>query len=66
MSLRETVAVGSAVSLTIERTDALPVGLRGEVVRVERVPGEAEVAFDVGVRFLEPPEAKSLPVPATD
>ena len=60
VSLRETVAVGSAVSLTIERTDATPVGLRGEVVRVERVPGEAEPAFDVGVRFLDPSEAESL------
>jgi len=60
VSLRETVAVGSAVSLTIERTDAAPVDLRGEVVRVERVPGEAEPAFDVGVRFLDPPEAETL------
>jgi len=39
VSLREAVAVGSAVSLTIERADATPVGLRGEVVRIERVPG---------------------------
>ena len=60
VSLRETVAVGSAVSLTIERTDATPVDLRGEVVRVERVPGEAEPAFDVGVRFLDPSEAETL------
>jgi diguanylate cyclase (GGDEF)-like protein len=58
VSLRETVAVGSAVSLTIERTDAAPVGLRGEVVRVERVPGEADPAFDVGVRFVDAPETE--------
>jgi diguanylate cyclase (GGDEF)-like protein len=64
VSLREAVAVGSAVSLTIERADAGPVGLRGEVVRVERVPGEAEPAFDVGVRFLDP-EAGALLSPAT-
>jgi two-component system cell cycle response regulator len=60
VSLREAVSVGSAVSLTIERADANPVGLRGEVVRVERVPGEAEPAFDVGVRFLDLAEAGAL------
>jgi two-component system cell cycle response regulator len=60
VSLREAVPVGSAVSLTIERGDALPVGLQGEVVRVERVPGESEPAFDVGVRFAEPSETEGL------
>jgi Tfp pilus assembly protein PilZ len=66
VSLRETVAVGSAVSLTIERTDADPVALRGEVVRVERVPGESQPAFDVGVRFLDPPEGRSLVSPTSE
>jgi hypothetical protein len=28
--------------------------LHGEVVRVERVPGQAKGAYDVGVRFLGP------------
>jgi two-component system, cell cycle response regulator len=60
VSLRQAVAVGSAVSLTIERLDAAPVGLRGEVVRVERVPGETEPAFDVGVRFVDPPGTEAL------
>jgi diguanylate cyclase (GGDEF)-like protein len=60
VSLRQAVAVGSAVSLTIERTGAVPVGLRGEVVRVERVPGEKEPAYDVGVRFLVAGEAGVL------
>ena len=60
VSLREAVPLGSAVSLTIERTGGTPVGLRGEVVRVERVPGEIEPAFDVGVRFLDPTEAGPL------
>jgi hypothetical protein len=60
VSLREAVAVGSAVSLSIERADADPVGLHGEVVRVERVPGETDPAFDVGVRFLDPAEAETL------
>jgi diguanylate cyclase (GGDEF)-like protein len=64
VSLREAVSVGSAVSLIIERAEAKPVGLRGEVVRVERVPGEEDPAYDVGVRFLDPPsesEAGSSP-----
>ena len=53
--------LGSAVSLTIERAGGgTPVGLRGEVVRVERVPGEVEPAFDVGVRFLDPEQAVPL------
>jgi diguanylate cyclase (GGDEF)-like protein len=64
VSLRETVPVGSAVSLTIERAGSGPVGLRGEVVRVERVPGEEEPAFDVGVRFLDPSGADGLLEPA--
>jgi diguanylate cyclase (GGDEF)-like protein len=53
VNLREAVAVGSAVSLVIERPDTEPMDLRGEVVRVERVPGEAKPAYDVGVRFLD-------------
>jgi len=55
VSLRAAVAVGSAVRLRIESPGREPVGLSGEVVRVERVPGGAEPAYDVGVRFLEPP-----------
>jgi len=60
VSLREAVPLGSAVSLTIERVGGTPVGLRGQVVRVERVPGEIEPAFDVGVRFLDPGDAAPL------
>ena len=60
VSLREAVPLGSAVSLTIERVGGTPVGLRGQVVRVERVPGEIEPAFDVGVRFLDPGDATPL------
>jgi diguanylate cyclase (GGDEF)-like protein len=54
VSLREAVAVGSAVWLAIESSERGVVSLRGEVVRVERVPGAAGEAYDVGVRFLEP------------
>ena len=60
VSLREAVPLGSAVSLTIDRIGSTPVGLRGQVVRVERVPGEIEPAFDVGVRFLDPEDAAPL------
>jgi diguanylate cyclase (GGDEF)-like protein len=54
VSLRTAVAVGSSVRLLIESPDRERVGLSGEVVRVERVPGGGEPAYDVGVRFLEP------------
>ena len=57
VSLRETVAVGSAVSLTIERTDAAPVGLRGEVVAGRAVPGGGRP----GLR-----RRRALPGPARD
>ncbi len=60
VSLRTAVAVGSAVRLQIESPGREPVGLSGEVVRVERVPGGDEPAYDVGVRFLEPPAAPLL------
>jgi diguanylate cyclase (GGDEF)-like protein len=59
VSLREAVPVGSRVSLAIEVKDAAPLDRHGEVVRVERVPGEAEPLFDVGVRFLDPSEAEA-------
>jgi diguanylate cyclase (GGDEF)-like protein len=57
VSLREAVALGSAVRLSIESPEREPVGLRGEVVRVERVPGTGDAAYDVGVRFLGPDPA---------
>ena len=60
VSLREAVAVGSAVRRSIESPDRAPVGLLGEVVRVERVPGGEAAAYDVGVRFVEPDAAQRL------
>jgi diguanylate cyclase (GGDEF)-like protein len=53
-SLRRPVAVGSAVDVVIRPQGEPPLSLRGEVVHVERVPGESEGAFDVGVRFVDP------------
>jgi Tfp pilus assembly protein PilZ len=63
VSLRQEVPMGSTVSLVIEAPDAEPVGLRGEVVHLQRVPGEEESAFDVGVRFMDSvdPEAARSP-----
>jgi hypothetical protein len=61
VSLREPVPLGASVSLTIERPEGgAPFALRGEVMRVERVPGEIEPAYDVGVRFVDPDEAAPL------
>jgi diguanylate cyclase (GGDEF)-like protein len=51
VSLSGPVPVGSAVSLVIERAGAPPLDLRGEVVRVQRVRGQAEAGYDVGVCF---------------
>ncbi len=56
VSLREPVPLGSAVTIVIDHRGASTVDLRGEVVRVERVSGEA--AFDVGVRFVESRKAE--------
>jgi len=54
VSLREPVPIGAAVTLVIERTGAPSFDLRGQVVRVERVVGQTDAAYDVGVRFVEP------------
>jgi diguanylate cyclase (GGDEF)-like protein len=59
VSLRQEVPMGSAVQLVIEAPGAAAVGLRGEVIHVERVPGAETPAFDVGVRFLDPDEAET-------
>jgi diguanylate cyclase (GGDEF)-like protein len=56
VSLRQEVPMGSTVSLVIESPGAKPVDMRGEVVHLQPVPGAEQPAFDVGVRFVEPPE----------
>ena len=61
VSLRREVPMGSTVSLLIETPDAEPVGFRGEVVHLQPVPGEDEPVFDVGIRFVDPDEAKPRP-----
>jgi diguanylate cyclase (GGDEF)-like protein len=57
VSLHREVPMGSAVRLTIEAPGAEPMEMLGEVVHVQRVPGEEDPTFDVGVRFVAPPEA---------
>jgi len=59
VSLRHEVPMGSTVSLLIESPGAKPVGLRGEVVHLQQVPGEEEPVFDVGVRFVDPADAEA-------
>lgn len=60
VSLRHEVPMGSTVRLLIESPGAEPVGLRGEVVHLQQVPGEDEPAFDVGVRFVDPADAEAV------
>jgi diguanylate cyclase (GGDEF)-like protein len=60
--LKHPVAVGSAVSIVIRAEEAPSVGLRGEVVRVDRVPGDRRPAYEVGVRFLGGAQKSKPPI----
>jgi diguanylate cyclase (GGDEF)-like protein len=51
VTLRERVALGSNVTVAIERAGAPASILTGEVVRVDPVGGRSDAAFDVAVRF---------------
>jgi diguanylate cyclase (GGDEF)-like protein len=61
VSLQEPVAVGSPLDLTVRPRGGTPVGLRGEVVRIERRGVEGRVLYDLGLRFVEP-GGKPLPL----
>jgi diguanylate cyclase (GGDEF)-like protein len=50
VSLKQEVPVGSAVSLVIRPKNAPAVAVRGEVARVEKIPGRPP-HYDVGVRL---------------
>lgn len=63
MSLGGPVPLGSPVSVVIERPGSPAVELQGEVVRVERVPGQAAPAYDVGVRFVKTARPRPAPPP---
>jgi diguanylate cyclase (GGDEF)-like protein len=52
LSLREAVPVGSSVSIVLRSAGRATVGLRGEVVHVDRVRKGRTVRYEAGVRFL--------------
>lgn len=54
VSLRKPIPVGSHVSLVLRPPTEPPMGLRGEVVRVEAAGGRTSL-FEVGIRFLSDP-----------
>jgi diguanylate cyclase (GGDEF)-like protein len=61
VSLRRPVPVGSHVSLIVRPEDGSPMGLRGEVVRVDAVADGRTPRYDVGVRLLgDPDQAQAL------
>ncbi len=62
VSLPEPMAVGSPLDLTVRPRGGTPVGLRGEVVRVERRGDQGRVLYDLGLRFLVEPGGPSLPL----
>src|SRR5947208_2671283 len=51
VSIQEPMAVGSPLDLTVRPRGGTPVGLRGEVVRVEQRGVEGRVLYDLGLRF---------------
>jgi diguanylate cyclase (GGDEF)-like protein len=60
LSLRDRVPVGSQVSLEIRSGDGPAMGLRGQVVRVDKT-ADIEARYDVGIRLVGP-NAGSLTV----
>ena len=61
VSLRRPVPVGSHVSLVVRPEDGSPMGLRGEVVRVDAAAEGRSPRYDVGVRLLgDPGKAQAL------
>jgi hypothetical protein len=55
LSLDESVPVGSAVSIVLRAAGQPALGLRGEVVHVDRSARGRRRRYDVGVRFLGRP-----------
>jgi diguanylate cyclase (GGDEF)-like protein len=61
VSLRRPVPVGSHVSLVVRPEGGSPMGLRGEVVRVDAMAEGRTPRYDVGVRlFADPGQAQAL------
>ena len=55
LTLDESVPVGSAVSIVLRATGKPALGLRGEVVHVDRTGSGRKRRYEVGVRFLGRP-----------
>src|SRR5262249_34354512 len=62
VSLHEPVPVGSPLDLTVRPRGGVPVGLRGEVVRIEARGVEGHELYDLGLRFVAEPGGKPLPL----
>jgi diguanylate cyclase (GGDEF)-like protein len=62
VSLATPVPVGSPLDLTLRPRGGAPVGVRGEVVRVERSGSPGRVLYDLGLRFLAEPGAPPIPL----
>jgi diguanylate cyclase (GGDEF)-like protein len=62
VSVPEPVEVGSPLDLTLRPRGGTPVGVRGEVVRVERRGVQGRVLYDLGLRFLAEPGVPPLPL----
>jgi diguanylate cyclase (GGDEF)-like protein len=62
VSFARAVPVGSPLDLTLRPRGGIPVGVRGEVVRVEAHGAQGRVLYDLGLRFLAEPGGPSLPL----
>jgi diguanylate cyclase (GGDEF)-like protein len=62
VSVGRSVPVGSSLDVTLRPRGGAPVGVRGEVVRVEPRSGAGRVLYDLGLRFLAEPDEPPLPL----
>jgi diguanylate cyclase (GGDEF)-like protein len=62
VSVPEPVDVGRPLDVTLRPRGGAPVGMRGEVVRIERRGAQGRVLYDLGLRFLAEPGEPPLPL----
>ena len=62
VSFARPVPVGSPLDLTLRPRGGDPVGVRGEVVRVEAHGSQGRMLYDLGLRFLAEPGGAPLPL----
>ena len=62
VSVPQPVEVGRPLDLTLRPRGSAPVGVRGEVVRVERRGASGRVQYDLGLRILAEPGAPPVPL----